>query len=396
MKTRLFCIVCLLVFFWSASLYSQKIEEKNGIKYVRNDKEGIWNKAKKPQLELKFIRSWGETESDDDNFMFYDPSDVAMDLEGNVYIADAGNNRIQKFDSEGNYIRTYGREGQGPGEFKMPADIEIDKEGNIYVADAGNRRLQILNNEGEYLNGFVLEKGVGEINVDSNNNIYISAGGMVMITMGAGGSEKPPEEPLITCYDNEGNIIGDIGKKESYKDPMVFRRANQFISDIDGAGNLFLSYRFVNKIEKYDKDGNLICVIDRDLKFKPKDIEDIDPRNFADIDGISYGIAVDNNDRVFVVTAQRPEKQEEKGELKTVTQRSGNEMRVVARMSYDQSIVNTDRFALEVYNNDGVLLTSVQLDKFVNDIRIFGNKLFIVDTNRSMKIYEYEIICKDV
>jgi len=378
-----------------SAVLSQKIEEKDGVKYIQNDKEGIWDKAGNPQLELKFIKSWGESESDDENLMFYTPNDIETDSDGNYYILDSGNHRIQKFGPEGNFIRSYGREGKGPGEFQNPIDIFIDDNNNIYVTDARNMRIQILNNEGEYIGGFNPEKGMGRLYVNSTGEIFISSGaGMVMIRMGPGGPDKPPEEPLFTVYNKKGDIINKLGKKKFFKDPMAYGRGNMFSFNVDQNENFYLNYRYINKIEKYNREGNLLYRAERKLRFKPKDIESGSGRGMMgmqEFDIISNGLAVDEKGNLFMVTAKRKENENEKGELKTQRHVSGNEVTVRAQMVYDREITKTDRFLLEIFNKDGILLKSKQLDSFVDNIKIIGNKLFIIDTNRTMNIYEYEI-----
>jgi len=70
------------------------------------------------------------------------PSDVAADSSGNVYVADTGNHRIQKFDSEGNFLAKWGEQGSGNGMFNDPEGIAVDGSGNVYVTDQSNHRVQ--------------------------------------------------------------------------------------------------------------------------------------------------------------------------------------------------------------------------------------------------------------
>jgi DNA-binding beta-propeller fold protein YncE len=60
-----------------------------------------------------------------------------------VYVADADNNGIQKFDSNGKFITKWGSTGTGDGQFNYPADIAIDSSGKIYVTDSGNTSVQL-------------------------------------------------------------------------------------------------------------------------------------------------------------------------------------------------------------------------------------------------------------
>ena len=66
-------------------------------------------------------------------------------------MADWGNDCIQKFSPNGEFIATYGASGNGDGEFQGPASVVVDKEGYIYVADWGNERVQALDPEGRFV-----------------------------------------------------------------------------------------------------------------------------------------------------------------------------------------------------------------------------------------------------
>jgi sugar lactone lactonase YvrE len=76
---------------------------------------------------------------------------VASDFHDNVYVADWGNDRIQKFSPEGKHLAQLGASGDGDGQFIRPSSVAVDRDGFIYVADWGNERVQVLDAHGEFV-----------------------------------------------------------------------------------------------------------------------------------------------------------------------------------------------------------------------------------------------------
>jgi DNA-binding beta-propeller fold protein YncE len=83
---------------------------------------------------------------------FRQVTDVTFDPAGNAYISDGYiNSRIAKVDKNGNWIKSWGERGKEPGQFNTPHSIAADAQGNVYVADRGNRRIQVFDGDGKLL-----------------------------------------------------------------------------------------------------------------------------------------------------------------------------------------------------------------------------------------------------
>jgi len=114
-----------------------------------------------------------------ENGTFNAPTNVAVDRQGNVYVADTWNYRVQVLDSTGKFIHAFGAQGDRPGEFIRPKGIAVDSGGHIYVADAEFNNFQILTPEGQPLLAVgTLGTGPGQfalvagLHIDSKDQLY--------------------------------------------------------------------------------------------------------------------------------------------------------------------------------------------------------------------------------
>ena len=90
--------------------------------------------------------------------MFRQVTDMAWDAAGNTYISDGYvNSRIAKVDKSGKWLTSWGEPGNQPGQFNTPHSIAVDAQGNVYVADRGNRRIQVFDGDGKFLRQIVID-----------------------------------------------------------------------------------------------------------------------------------------------------------------------------------------------------------------------------------------------
>ncbi len=129
------------------------------------------------------LSTWGTQGSG--NSQFKNPSGIAVDTAGNVYVADTDNYRVQKFNSSGEYLTQWGGLGRGNGQFELPKGIAVDSNGNVYVTDAGTvietNRIQKFTSDGQFIKRWGTRgSGLGEfdhpcgIAIGSNNDIYVA------------------------------------------------------------------------------------------------------------------------------------------------------------------------------------------------------------------------------
>jgi DNA-binding beta-propeller fold protein YncE len=111
---------------------------------------------------------------------FRQVTDMAWDSDGNVFITDGYiNARVAEFDRDGNWVKSWGEPGSGPGQFNTPHSIVIDRENHIYVADRGNARIQVFDNSGKLIRMMRIDVPVppNSLPAIGNHPAEIGAGG---------------------------------------------------------------------------------------------------------------------------------------------------------------------------------------------------------------------------
>lgn len=135
-------------------------------------------RIQKFQPDGQSLLKWGRDGSFDGAFFF--PRGVAVDFVGNIYVADESNNRVQKFDARGSFLTKWGRDGSGPGQFRSPWGIACDALGNVYVVDSGNHRIQKFDGNGTFLCSFG-NRGRAEGQVNFPYGIAVDKEGAVFV-----------------------------------------------------------------------------------------------------------------------------------------------------------------------------------------------------------------------
>jgi len=129
--------------------------------------------------DKKLVRTIGKAGKKEGEFNR--PTYITLDREGNLYVADSLNARVQIFDKDGKFIRAFGERGTTIGTFSNPRGIAVDSDGNIYVSDTLLSAVQIFNNKGQLLlvvGHYGRDKGEfafpEDISIDRSDYIYVS------------------------------------------------------------------------------------------------------------------------------------------------------------------------------------------------------------------------------
>ncbi|MBW8060449.1 MAG: hypothetical protein FVQ78_09035 [Solirubrobacterales bacterium] len=193
--------------------------------------------------EYKYIRKFGSKGSGDGQFEF--PSGSAVDPEGNVWVADSENNRVQEFSPSGEYIRQFGSKGSGNGQFEFPSGTAVDPGGNVWVVDAFNNRVQEFSPSGEYIRQFG-SKGSGNGQFKTPISIAIDPEGNIWVTdtYNRRVQEFSPSGEYIRQFGSEGSGDGQ------FKFPSGIA--------IDPGGNIWVTDRWVNRVQKFSPTGQYI------------------------------------------------------------------------------------------------------------------------------------------
>ncbi len=172
------------------------------------------------------------------------PTDVAVADDGSFYVSDGyGNSRVVKFSKEGKYLFEWGKKGRQPGEFNIPHSIDLDSQGNVYVADRENNRIQKFNPKGQFLKEWKnnIATQLYSLSIDKKNNLFAIDNLTINDTIIKGAD--------IILFDSRLNILMRFGRSDS--DGVSVPRYHDI--DIDNNGNIYVVETSGRRIRKFRK-----------------------------------------------------------------------------------------------------------------------------------------------
>ena len=305
MKNKIFCLLFLFII---AFLVTQYCPKKTYAEVMNNNQESkdieVIRNPKTPELKMRIIfkeeLSIGEVEGDE-NYMFGSNIAFNTDQEGNFYVTDWDNHRIQKYNPEGKYLLTIGREGQGPGEFQSLSVARFDKDKNLYVSDSRNSRISFFDKHGQFLRQTFMQ--------EIPDNLYINSKNL-FVGMKSSQSQEGNVQKMTYIYGLFGDKLNLV--MELYRDeieaPMPTGRDISSMAEFLAKGFselafrpqvvlrmtdddfIYLGYPDKYEINVYSPEGKLVKKITRD--YDPIPVSEKDKKSFGESVGESFSSSI--------------------------------------------------------------------------------------------------------
>jgi hypothetical protein len=343
--------------------FTEVLQEEPGVITVQNPEKGLWAEDGSKEISLKQVASIIGTPflSDSEHVLH----SIAVDISGNIYLLEGklstgrrGFGCIKKFDREGKFLANIAKKGK----MLLPSDLAVASDGTIYVPDYEAAKIEKFSADGEYIGSFPLPVKPNSIALDSENNIYVVPNMFFGL-----------KKNLIFRFDKEGKLLGSFGKtlQHRFGDRLAAASLNKVSICSDSGDNLYVSYSFGYKVQKYSRDGKLLAQFNRKLPYPiyyPKWTRIENP------DGTSGGgiytypatlsIACDSRGYTYVLLAGKD------------------------REEYKQG-----KFEIDIFDRQGTYLSSLKIAK-PNINKIYLDKqqnLYLLDGQNEKRVYKFHL-----
>jgi sugar lactone lactonase YvrE len=236
-----------------------------------NDRVEKWVSSGYNPTGATFLRSFGTEGAGNGQFRW--PIGVATDGQGNVWVGDFIGDRLEKFNESGGFLSQFGSAGAGNGQFAYPYAVAVDPKGHIWVADDANNRVQEFGAAGAFIRAFgTLGAGAGQLHdplgvaIDSKNDVWVTDALNYRV------EEFSETGAYIRSFGSQGSGPGQFGAEPrglavtSAGDIWVadpgnnrieeFLETGGFVRQVRGEGSGSASFQYPNDID-VDAHGNL-------------------------------------------------------------------------------------------------------------------------------------------
>jgi hypothetical protein len=278
MRDKIYCFfVFLFLGFLTINCFPEDFSAKDKIA-IQELRDIVVSNPKTPELKMRIVfkeeLSIGKVEGDE-NYMFGNTIIFNTDDEGNFYVSDVDSNRILKYNPEGKYLLTFGRKGQGPGEFQSLNFIRFDKENNLYINDSTNSRISFFNKDGKFLRQLGTKDRYASVYINSKgffvgDKFDISPDGNAMKMGIIYGLFDDKFNLMTELYKDEINLptprIGDESSLADSLAEMLSKTAFRpnVIYTVANNDFIYLGYPEKYEINVYSPEGKLVRKITRD------------------------------------------------------------------------------------------------------------------------------------
>jgi len=272
-----------------------KIQKSDDVVVISNPEAPVPKNGLKMRIVFKEELSIGDVEGDE-NYMFGESVAFNTDEDGNFYVTDPDTHRILKYDSEGKYLLTFGREGQGPGEFQSLSVTRFDKNNNLYITDLRNNRISFFDKNGKFLKQIRMSERYYDVFINSKGFLVAMKSAITR----EGNTQK--ETSILCLFDDKFNTLVEFYKDEVEWPAPTGRDVSSFVEYFATglsiwafrpqiiytlANNDYIYFGYPDKYEIniYSPEGKPVSKITRD--YKPIQIDKKDKESFAKFEGES-------------------------------------------------------------------------------------------------------------
>jgi hypothetical protein len=314
MSTRFLPFILILIAAVSSAQSSDSL-----MRTIHNTGEGRWDAGGDTTLVFEEDLVIGVEDGDED-YVLGRVFDVAIGGDGAIYVLDNGFNRVQKYDSTGVFITSFGAKGEGPGMFMFPVSMDVDG-GTVYVADRS--RIQLFSTMGQYEDGFAHgfpQSSPGRIRVAGAQGIYFAC------------YDRDAHKD-VHHYDRAHKKVGSFSTSYSAAHKVDPRAELMWCGgsiDVGSDGRVYYAQRIPYTVRAFSPDGDPIWEMVREADFIQDPIGE-------ELDGGGYRVGLPTSSASILVLDD------------------GRLMNVLFNYRDDEN----REFIVDLFDSDGVLLTSV-------------------------------------